>query len=502
MSKQLLDQIAEELAVALEGAPEVRKSLNLLEHTTTISRGALYRAVFQELNFKTKKGQDRFPGWTLLPETKKEEIVEFVEAGLTNAMNKIHLTALKAQREVVGTEAFLIVFPKQFTDRSPYIRITALYPEGSNIEFTFKRRGTEVSEDLTSFSGVREIYAETVREIFRSINQIIVDYKNELKKRDPSVLTEDESKFSKQRFTKNPLKLGSSKGAKVALEHLEGTTVNEVTASRADARLQELLATSDLSVRETKSLLKEFGLNIFLEYSSEIDVTKMKVKIGSYKKNASKAFDERKGLLERKAIIKTLQNRLNNLDLRKFGGSDTRVEIEKKKIVKKFKDSIKKDVKVKTIDTELKTSKRSVTKKIKGKTTKTNSKGKFKGGTKKQYPKATTAGRRSNINFNSLLPAINSKLKETIAKNMQAPGLQYRTGRFAGSVRATDVIPTKQGYPSIGYTYQKNPYQVFEDGAGTPPWANGRRDPRELIDRSIREIAQDLIVGRFYTRRI
>ena len=502
MSKQLLDRVAQELAVALEEAPEVRKSLNLLEHTTTISRGALYQAVFQELNFKTSKGEDRFPGWTLLPEEKKEEIAELVKDGLTDAMHEIHSTALDAQKEVVGTEASLIVWPKQFTEKSPYIRLTALYPEGSNIEFTFKRRGTEISQDLTSFSAVREIYAETVKKIFSKINTIIAEYKQTLKNRDPSVMTEDESKFSKQRFTKNPLKLGSTMGAKVALEHLEGTTVNEVVVSRADAQLQELMSTSELSPRQTKSLLKEFGLEIFLEYSSEIDATKMKVKVGSYKKNASKSSEERKGLVARKQIIKTLKSRLDNLDLGEFGGSDTRVEIEKKKIVKKFKDSIDEGVKVKTIDTEIKTSKRSVTKKIKGKTTKSSSKGKFKGGAKKKYPNLTTPGRRSNITLSSLVPAINAKLKQTVLKNMQAPGLQNRTGRFASSVRATDVVSTKQGYPSIGYTYQKNPYQVFEDGAGTPPWANGNRDPRDLIDKSIREIAQDLIIGRFYTRRI
>lgn len=502
MSKQLLERVAEELAEALQEAPEIRKSLNLLEHTTVISRGSLYQAIFQELNFKTKKGQDRFPGWTLLPEEKKEEIAEFIKDGLTDAMHEIHSTALDAQKEVVGTEASLIVWPKQFTEKSPYIRLTALYPEGSNIEFTFKRRGTEISQDLTSFSAVREIYAETVRKIFSKINTIIVEYKQVLKNRDPSVMTEDESKFSKQRFTKNPLKLGSAMGAKVALEHLEGTTVNEVTVSRADAKLQELMSTSGLSARETKSLLKEFGLEIFLEYSSEIDVTKMRVKVGSYKKNASKSLDERKGLDARKHIIKVLQARLDKLDLGKFGGSDTRVEIEKKKIVKKFKDTVKKGLKVETINTKPKTSKQSVTKKIKGKTTKTNSNGKFKSGTKKKYSRVTTKGRRSNINFNSLLPAINSKLKDTIVENMQAPALRYRTGRFASSVRATDVIPTKQGYPSIGYTYQKNPYQIFEQGAGKPPWSSADRDPRTLIDRSIREIAQELIVGRFYTRRV
>jgi hypothetical protein len=104
--------------------------------------------------------------------------------------------------------------------------------------------------------------------------------------------------------------------------------------------------------------------------------------------------------------------------------------------------------------------------------------------------------------FIKLVTLLNAKLPQTVADNMGLPGLVYRSGRFASSVRVTDVIPTAQGYPSIGYTYQKDPYQVFEMGAGTPPWATPARDPRKVIDASIREIAQELAVGRFYTRRI
>ena len=85
---------------------------------------------------------------------------------------------------------------------------------------------------------------------------------------------------------------------------------------------------------------------------------------------------------------------------------------------------------------------------------------------------------------------------------MNSPGLQNQTGRFAESVRATDIMATNKGFPSIGYTYQRDPYQVFEDGAGAPPWANGQRDPRSLIDKSIREIAAEFAIGRFYTRRV
>ena len=39
-------------------------------------------------------------------------------------------------------------------------------------------------------------------------------------------------------------------------------------------------------------------------------------------------------------------------------------------------------------------------------------------------------------------------------------------------------------------------------GNGTPPWATPERDPRKLIERSIREIAAQFAIGRFYTRRV
>jgi hypothetical protein len=101
-----------------------------------------------------------------------------------------------------------------------------------------------------------------------------------------------------------------------------------------------------------------------------------------------------------------------------------------------------------------------------------------------------------------LIGLINKALPEVVRKNMNAPALENRTGRFVDSVEITDIIETPRGYPSIGYKYAKNPYQVFEMGAGSPPWATPERDPRKLIDRSIREIAAQFAIGRFYTRRV
>ena len=101
-----------------------------------------------------------------------------------------------------------------------------------------------------------------------------------------------------------------------------------------------------------------------------------------------------------------------------------------------------------------------------------------------------------------LIGVINQKLPETVRRNMNAPALQNQTGRFAESVKLTDVIRTPKGMPSFGYTYQKSPYQRFEVGTGEAPWATPERDPRKLIDRSIRELAAQFALGRFYTRRV
>lgn len=101
----------------------------------------------------------------------------------------------------------------------------------------------------------------------------------------------------------------------------------------------------------------------------------------------------------------------------------------------------------------------------------------------------------------NLLSILNAKLPQTVAGNMGEPRLVNRTGTFAGSVKATDISQTKKGFLSIGYTYEKSPYGVFETTSGTR-FASANRDPRPLIEGSIREIAQQLIGQRFYTRRL
>ena len=100
-----------------------------------------------------------------------------------------------------------------------------------------------------------------------------------------------------------------------------------------------------------------------------------------------------------------------------------------------------------------------------------------------------------------LIAEFNRQLPTVVRKNMGSPRLNNRTGRFADSVKVTEIAQTSKGFPSMGYTYQRNPYQVFEEGS-KGNWSNGDRDPRDLIDKSIREIAAQFAIGRFYTRRV
>ena len=118
------------------------------------------------------------------------------------------------------------------------------------------------------------------------------------------------------------------------------------------------------------------------------------------------------------------------------------------------------------------------------------------GGNIKKAKQKTTP---SNFSTVRLMGILNTSISEVVGKNMESPALNFQSGRFASSVRITDVQTTRQGFPSIGYTYMKYPYQTFEPGFRQ---GSVERDPRLLIERSIREIALELAIGRFYTRRV
>ena len=233
-----------------------------------------------------------------------------------------------------------------------------------------------------------------------------------------------------------------------------------------------------------------------LEVIKDLEKGTVHVSVGSALENVTQAGKVEKG------IRKALKNALEKLDIPNLEGSDSLAGATRKKVVKKIMDPFKKikGARVTTEDLKIDNNKKpSKSDKKRKNTVKTNNVASIR---KRRVKQSTVKGGANQQSMFSIMAMINQKLPQTVRKNMIAPRLENRTGRFANSVKITEVTRTAKGFPSFGYTYDKDPYQVYESGVGKAPWEDGQRDPRQLIDASIREIAANLALGRFYTRRV
>jgi len=104
----------------------------------------------------------------------------------------------------------------------------------------------------------------------------------------------------------------------------------------------------------------------------------------------------------------------------------------------------------------------------------------------------------STTNLIKLQNLINAHLQDVVSANMGSGGqrsvLNYRTGRFASSAKVEKLSQSREGMITAFYSYMKNPYQTFEPGfrQGSPK----TRDPKLLIAKSIREIAETSVANR------
>jgi hypothetical protein len=72
--------------------------------------------------------------------------------------------------------------------------------------------------------------------------------------------------------------------------------------------------------------------------------------------------------------------------------------------------------------------------------------------------------------------------------------LNYRTGRFAASPKVLSMLQSRDGMITAFYTYMKNPYATFSEGGRQSRPRS--RDPKLLIAKSIREIAETKVANR------
>lgn len=332
-------------------------------------------------------------------------------------------------------------------------------------------------------------FRNVYKQVYTSYNKILDDFAEKVS--EASIEVAGESFGDK---AKNYFALEHNEFEGVAESHVRDSIVESLEGI-AGIEYQDVLAWLDAS-------------NIDLRIVRDTKTDRMIVFIGSKYGNIEEGFATKGRKKELKELVDGANKLLEQEGTRilNLPGSDSFVDIKRKKLLKKVTDDFSKAKNV-TVTLDEKVN-------VKGKKTKTKQpikKRKSRNVTQTGLTKGAGAAlgntqkRRVKKGVASsplkLIALINQKLPRTVAKNMGDPALNYRTGRFASSTRVTDVVNTQKGYPSIGYTYQKDPYSVFESTSGSR-FSSVDRDPRILIDRSIREIAAELALGRFYTRRV
>lgn len=109
-----------------------------------------------------------------------------------------------------------------------------------------------------------------------------------------------------------------------------------------------------------------------------------------------------------------------------------------------------------------------------------------------------SSARDPQLELFSLQSYINANLADRIRENMGTGNrrdiLNYRSGRFAESVKVERLSESRQGMITAFYSYMKNPYATFSDG-GRQQYPK-TRDPKLLISKSIREIAAEKVANR------
>lgn len=130
--------------------------------------------------------------------------------------------------------------------------------------------------------------------------------------------------------------------------------------------------------------------------------------------------------------------------------------------------------------------------------TKTMSSTRRKSSRRRMAQTASTAA--NNQGAVALKELLNQVLPDMLLGKMQAPALVNRTGRFRNSAEVTNTMIGPRGGVQVDYTYQRNPYEVFEPGGRlyTPD-----RNPQKIIGETIREVAQQIMGRKFIkTRRV
>ena len=380
------------------------------------------------------------------------------------------------------------------------------------------RKPTRWAKADDVFANLKEVYKEAVGIFFNNMQtyfQSMQESPEETAIRVANREGNTKGKSSKRGIrTKGKGKLIKSAGRFINAEHEDNAGILESLVRDAFKKSSSEVVDSQgnsVSEAQLQKDLKALGIKIQMRRDENDNHV---ITLGGSLINIQKGNKSKQVNADLKTALERAHAHLakNMGGLQHLHGSDTPLQKRKKKLtataVEPFKKKKNPNIKVthenikvsKTKGSKVTTQKKIKATKARAKNAKLVSAAVVMKATKKTKRRPTKKSPLQDML--KLVVQFNSKLPQTVRKNMGSPQLNNITGRFANSTQVTDVQITPQGFPSVGYTYRKDPYQVFEDGLGSPPWANGQRDPRELIDRSIREIAAELAMGRIYTRRV
>ena len=401
---------------------------------------------------------------------KRESMIELKKRKAVDANGKV----LKSFVKIVDREVPKMV-KAMFNDLKPFFSARCVVRKaGTSVSFTVvlepRKQGTNVYTLIRDFKGKHQ--ATIIENIMDKI-----DFLN---------------KPNKKGESRNIKQLDAKQKQFYNTGHEEGVSVAEQRVAAAQSAFFQFGTLSSL-----KGFPELFeGLEILVAKDNYGDMDKIHVSLESSKMNKSKGAKIEQPMVKKmRADLALVLSRLNSSYWLNLKGSDSKLTKIRKNVLKPF-------VKLATSNPNIRTN-------IKvSKINDSNSKAKRKKPRRKKVvalpvyvdKKVHKTGRKKKTSEQarslfSYVAIINKELPNTVRKNMNFPALENRTGRFASSVKLTDAMVTPKGHPSFGYTYQTEPYGVFEKGS-TP-----ERDPRKLIDASIREIAADMALGRFYTRR-
>lgn len=455
MSSPSLVKFIRKLQEELGKSDAYRSKLNRTPQTFVFNKRTLYNETIKQLEAKN-------PNKRAIPEDVKKGIKTITE---------MYGNKLIAQLERLAGGAKI---PR------PGGKLTMVFDDDTDVEIPgfYKEKGIPV----TNYTKVRLAYKDILNEMFKALQE--------------HLKTTEYGAIKNNNGTEKRSILGFFDSGHEDKAGVFERFLYDATTSIAEEISADINKSSDELLKQVKKALSDEKSGFVFSLAKIDDTDTIILKVESAYINRSRGAG---ASAYSKKLNKQVADFLARENIAELEGSDSLKTRKRKKVLKSVKEPFENIPGVTTSFEDIeykKSSKKPAVVKQSARVSGSKNKAVEAKGRK---PNTRRAQPSRNASILSLVQQINQKLPESIAKNMRSPRLNYRTGRFAESVQVLDVNQTRQGYMSFGYTYQKYPYQTFEPG-----YAQGSadRDPRRLIDKSIRDIAIELALGRFYTRRL